>query len=198
MEFNAERHEYRLDGRYVPNVTRILAPLQDFDGIRREVLEHKRQIGEAVHAAIQLGLTDNLDEASIDPAISGYLLAWDSFRAQNKFECFLSERMVYSGKYRYAGTLDLVGMVSDREALLDVKCTAGINPSVGLQTAAYLHAASEDGLIRSSARRYALQLDQDGTYRLEPFTDKTDFAVFLSLLSVHNWSARHGLLKEPA
>ena len=198
LAFNAERHEYRLDGEYVPNVTRIIAPLHDFDGIPRDVLEHKRQVGEAVHAAIQLDLADDLDQGSVDPAISGYLIGWDRFRAENRFECQFSERMVYSGKYRYAGTLDLIGTVGEREALLDVKCTAGVHPAVGLQLAAYLHAASEAGLIRSSASRYALQLKPDGTYALVPFTDKTDFAVFLSLLSAHNWSVRRGLLKEHA
>lgn len=198
VAFDAGRHEYRLDGRYVPNVTRILAPLHDFSGIRGDVLEHKRQVGEAVHAAIRLELEDDLDAASVDPAVEGYLQAWRRFVAETSFECFLSERIVYSGKYRYAGTLDLVGVVCGKESLLDAKCTVGIHPSVRLQTAAYLQAASEAGLVRSAAKRYGLMLKPDGAYVLEPFADRNDLAIFLAMLSVHNWSVRHGLLKEPS
>lgn len=196
LEFDEVAHRYRLDGAHVPGVTRVLGPLYDFAGVAPGVLEHKRQVGEALHLAIELDLREELDPVSIDAEIAGYFEGWLRFRREKRFECFLSERRVASKKYRYAGTLDLAGLIDGVEAVFDAKVTAALHPAVALQTAAYLNAASEMGLVRSNARRYALRLKPEGSYVLDQHRDRNDFAVFLSCLSVHNWRVRHGLPTE--
>lgn len=196
LQLDTVAHRYRLDGAVVPGVTRVLAPLYDFSAIRSDVLEHKRQIGEALHMAIELDLRDALDADSLDPEVAGYFDGWRRFRRETRFECRFSERQVASKKFRYAGTLDLAGLIDGAESLIDGKTTAALHPATALQTAAYLAAASEMGLIRSNARRYALRLKPDGTYVLDQHKDRNDFAVFLSCLSLHNWRSRHGLTTE--
>lgn len=196
LELDIASHRYCLDGAEVPGVTRVLQPLYDFSAIRDGVLEHKRQIGESLHLAIALDLKDDLDIDSLDPGVLTYFEGWRKFRRETRFKCFLSEKQVASKKFRYAGTLDFAGLIGGAEALIDGKTTAGLHPAVALQTAAYLNAASEMGLIRSSARRYALRLTPDGAYILDQHKDRSDFAVFLSCLSLHNWRNRHGLPTE--
>jgi hypothetical protein len=38
-----------------------------------------------------------------------------------------------------------------------------------------------------AARRFALELNKEGKYKLIPHTDQTDFVVFQSAVAVHNW-----------
>jgi hypothetical protein len=196
LQLDPVAHRYRLDGAEVPSVTQVLRGLYDFSDLRPGVLEHKRQIGEALHRAIELDLKDDLDISTLDPGLVGYFDGWTRFRRETRFEYLLSERQVASKKFRYAGTLDMGGLIDGAESLIDGKTTAALHPAVALQTAAYLNAASEMGLIRSNARRYALRLKPDGTYVLDQHSDRNDFAVFLSCLSLHNWKNRHGIPTE--
>jgi len=197
IELDPLRHVYRLDGNIVPNVTRVLLDLYDWGPVIPEVLEHKRQIGIAVHRAIELDLADDLDRESLDLAIEGYFDAWVKFRRETRFQCHLSECWVASRKFGYAGTLDLAGVFNGVQALIDIKCTHEVHPAAALQTAAYLRAATEMGFIRQ-ARRFALYLRSKGNYRLEPHIDQNDYPVFLACLSRYNWRVANGLAKESA
>jgi hypothetical protein len=196
LQLDAAEHRYRLDGSEVPGVTRVLRAMYDFTGIRDGVLEHKRQIGDALHHAIELDLRDDLDIASLDQEVVGYFEGWLRFRRETYFISLFSEKQVASTKYRYAGTLDFAGFIEGAECLIDGKTTAALHPAVALQTAAYHNAACEMGLLRPSAKRYALRLKPDGTYVLDEHKDRTDFFVFLSCLSLHNWRARNRIPME--
>jgi len=194
IELDPARHLYRLDGKVVPNVTRVLGDLYDWSLVAPEILEHKRQIGAAVHRAIALDLEDDLDPASLDPQLEGYFEAWRRFRRETRFHCSLSECWVASKKFRYAGTLDFAGSLEGSDVLIDAKSTEP-HPGTSLQTAAYLHAACETGLL-SRAKRFALYLKPEGAYRLEPHVNQNDFPVFLACLSRYNWRSSHRLTKE--
>ena len=196
IAFDAVRHLYRINGSVVPNVTRVLEDLYLWDSVPAQTLERKRQIGSVVHRAIELDVQDNLDESSIDPQAAGYFGAWRRFGKEKRFACHLAERQVGSEKFRYAGTLDLAGDMSGADVLIDIKTTYKLHPGSGLQTAAYLHAASEMQLIGASAKRFALCLQADGAYRIQPHQDKNDFPVFLACLSRYNWCLAHKLIKE--
>jgi hypothetical protein len=41
--------------------------------------------------------------------------------------------------------------------------------------------------IYASPKRLAVELHNDGSYKLFPFNDPSDFSMFLSILAVHNW-----------
>ena len=40
---------------------------------------------------------------------------------------------------------------------------------------------------RGAMKRAAVELHDDGTYKLIPYTDRQDVAIWLSVLAVHNW-----------
>jgi hypothetical protein len=198
IDFEPITHRYALDGRAVPNVTRVIGDLRDLSAIPLGALERKRSIGAALHRAIELDLEGELDPASIDPNVSGYFTAWRSFLSQKRFECYLVECRVASKKYRYAGTLDLVGEMDANEVLIDAKASREPHPAARLQTAAYLQAACEMGFLAPSTRRFALYLHADTSYTLEPHAGRDDLAVFLACLARYNWRVGHRLIKDPA
>jgi hypothetical protein len=196
LTFDPVAHQYRLDGRVIPGVTSVLAPLYDLSAIPRDVLERKRQIGEAVHRAIELDLANDLDDATIDPAIVGYLDAWRRYRRERRYEPIASERRVVHPQFRYAGTLDLFGRALNRAGrfvpvLMDLKTTFDVHPAVALQTAAYKNALMLELREAGKSERMALQLKPGGTYHEEWFADPKDWPTFLSFVTTHNWKATH-------
>lgn len=194
LAFDAEKHEYTWDGRVVPGVTRVLDQVQDFSMVAAEVLERKRQIGKALHEAIDLG--DELDPDTLDELVVPYYGAWRKFMDETGFKPLCSEQRIYSNRYGYAGTLDTIGKLNHRSTLIDYKSAWDLHPATGPQTAAYLNGAAEMEICDRSLPRYALQLRRDGTYRLEPLTDPNDLAVFLAMLSIFNWRKRHGIQQD--
>lgn len=201
LEFDRPSHTYRLDGLPVPNVTSVTDALSSYAGVPAEVLRRKAEIGEAVHYATELDDGNDLDDASLPDEIRGYVGAWRRFKADTGFAATFIEQPVASKLYRYAGTLDRIGVFHRHKrvrpntlCLLDLKTTYAILPAVGPQTAAYAQAWNESASPRLRAtRRFAVQLDTDGTYRLHECDDVTDLSVFLAALALKNWRQRHNL-----
>ncbi len=191
LTFDKPRHEYRFNGVVLPSVTQILSMLTDMSMIPSEILERKRQIGTAVHAAIEIDLDPELelDADSIDESWAGYFAGWKRFQAESGFVMTANEAYVHSAKFGYCGMLDLVGTLPKTgPALIDTKCVAVLYPSVGPQTSAYAMAYGLPGI-----KRYALQLTPDGRYNLAPCVSKRDWDVFLAALQIFNWRKIHGI-----
>lgn len=179
-------HTYWLDGQQVPGVTSILAPLSNFDFVSAEVLQAAADFGTAVHLACELDDLGTLDEEQLDPALAPYLSAWRKFSAEHKVQWTAIEELVYHQSLRYAGKLDRYGVVDGSSAVVDIKSSAALYPSVGPQLAAYLKAIP--GALPLT-KRLAVQLRPDATYVLKEYTSALDFPAFASLVTLHNWCA---------
>jgi|SRR5690554_2443358 len=189
LEFNAERHEYRVHGRIIPSVTQVLKPLNDLSHIPAHILNAKAELGTEVHKACELiNEHGGVDYGSLTERAAPYVEQYERFLAQSGFEPVLSERRVYSAKYGFAGTLDLWGYLHGKAALIDLKNTVTIAPVCGPQSAAYeLALAEQDGL--ETEERYVLQLKPDD-YRLVPMNAADDRRTFLAALHIHFWINR--------
>jgi len=191
LTFNEELHEYRVNGRIVPSVTQILAPLIDYSHVPPAVLEQARQLGSAVHRMTELEDQDDLDIFSVDEGMLPYLKAWRRFKAECNFLPASVEERAYHPALGYCGTWDRTGFVCGRMAVIDIKKMDVLPKVVGIQLAAYqqLHNLNSHSPV---VDRYALGLRKDGSYRLQAFTDESEFSVFVSLLTIHNWKRKHG------
>ncbi len=191
--FDEAAHTYTLGDRRLPSVTQALKQLTDaeYRHVDASVLDRAAVLGRAVHKVIELDLRDNLDEDSLSDALPPYLAQWREFRALSGFEALLSERIVHSERYGFAGTLDLFGRLNGRYVLIDAKRTAAVPRTAGPQTAAYETALRESSpsatWLAQPIDRYALHLTPEH-WRLVPFKDPSDSRVFLSALTVYNWS----------
>ena len=189
IQFDPEKHEYRIGGLLIPNVTTILGNVglgPDFSKVRPDELEFAAQRGRAVHAATALYDLDDLDEETMDERILPYLEGWRKFRAEKDFTPTEIERIVYSSKWGYVGTLDRVGEMKGYATLIDIKTGPVYLESVGPQTSAYDVAYREE-FKQPPLKRFAVRLPGDGTYKLVPCTSKVDFDVFIHALSIMNW-----------
>ena len=199
LHFDAERHQYTLNGRVVPSVTQVLGQVVDFSMVPPDILERKCAIGQALHQAIALDHADDLDHDSLDASVLPYFAAWQKFLTEVGPRLFIkaAERPLGSLLYQYGVTPDIWGMVNGRRAVIELKSTAAIHPTVALQTAAQEQAITEccqwPITSEGAVDRFALQLQPSGNYRVHNFTSRGDFAVFLALRSVWGWRNSHNL-----
>lgn len=195
LRFDAESHTYWLGSRKVPGVTTVLKPLYDWSMVDPEVLAAKAALGTAVHLCTELYDADDLDDDTVMPEWRPYLDGWVKFREETGFVPTRIETRVFHPGLFYAGTLDRTGILFDAEAMLDIKTSATMSPAVGCQTAAYLRAltAAPDYEGPQDMKRYSVQLKPDGTYKLHEYNDPTDWPTFVSLLTVRNWTEKHGV-----
>lgn len=187
LRFDEASHTYTWDGKPVPNVTRILAPLTDYSRIHPDVLERARQEGKAIHRLVELDCLGTLDVDALPAWMRPAYGAWVEFKAASGFALILSEFKGYEPRLGFAGTLDLVCLLPNLKgwkgtALLDVKRSLMGGPVIGYQTAAYKAIVESDKAMPRVSRRGALRLGNDGKFRLEPFDKPTDMGRFLACL----------------
>lgn len=188
LQFDPDSHTYWIDGAIVPSVTQILAPIRpDFSMVPPAVLEAKRALGVAVHAACEYDDADDLDEDSLADDLRPYLSAWRKFKADTGAAMIENERQLGHSLMRYAGTLDRVAAMRGARWLLDIKTAADPDPSFGVQLAGYEDLLKANELAPSALRRASVHLRPDGSYRFHEFKNPNDSACFRALLSVHHW-----------
>jgi hypothetical protein len=187
LTFDEASHTYHLRGERLPSVTQVLRPAIDLSMIPDAVLARKREIGEAVHAAIELDVQDRLDEDSIHEDVAPYFDGWRRFMREKQPKIIACELRVYHTTYRYAGTLDLLAEVDGELTVIDTKSTAAMSPVTALQTAAYTEAYCFERDLPRNLKRAALHLTADSDYRLHHYRNPMDFTVFLGLRNFLSW-----------
>lgn len=197
LTFDEPTHIYRYQGVVVPNVTRILDDLLcDFSMVSSAVLESARELGSAVHYGTYLDDAGVLDEATVDPVVAPYLEAWRKFRRELNPRLLVREVKGFHPVHRFATTIDSVMEVklpnwsAESAAIGEIK-TGALWPSYGPQTAAHAEVVQHTTGFKVP-RRIAVQLKNDGNYKIHEFTDQRgDWAVFLSCLTIKNYRSKH-------
>lgn len=119
FRFDPEQHRYFLGDEEMPSLSRILEPLNNFDGIPAGVLAAKAQAGTDIHETVRLWLDGTLDESKL---AEGNKIALDLFAEW--FDSYLDagdlyeyETPTYHKKLKYGTTPDLVF----EEAIVEIK-----------------------------------------------------------------------------
>lgn len=186
--FNAERHEYTIDGRRVPYVTQVLADL--VPGWRAS--DWFMQRGRAVHACAALIAQGK--EFTADERIKGQVSACRKFFAHIQPKVKGIEVQVYSSKLQYAGTADLIAKIPGRFVVADYKAT--LTETVPLQCAAYAIAYEEQGGERVSYGM-GVELHENGTYRLSDIYDLRRYkSEWVAMLTTYRVRERLGCLTQ--
>jgi hypothetical protein len=193
LTFDEKSHTYTLDGRVLPSVTRVLRDAGLIDA--RWFDEAAAWRGSCVHQALEFYDQGDLNEATLDSALRGYLDGWRKFLVETGFEITGIEMPVADATYGYAGRLDRRGVLAGTDCILDIKSGASVAPATALQLAAYACASDSCGAGKDSIvlRRLAVRLPGDGTYKMTEYRERTDWHVFAAALAVLNWKRNHNL-----
>jgi hypothetical protein len=134
--------------------------------------------GSLVHKLLEV-------EAEFPPELEGYKKAYDSFKSGFSFEVLDRERVIYSDKHKYAGTLDLLAASNGTIWLIDFKTGGGIYPEFALQLRAYKEAVEEMELCKVG-KTAVLRLGKDGKFEFSEMDEP--FEVFLAAKKLWKWS----------
>ena len=174
LEFNPElkqinfldRRVYkRGEGVYYPSVTTILQymPKNKFfeswlkdvghnaDLIMRRAGKEGTQVHEAAEKLVlgeEISWMDDFGNAKYSQIVWEMILKFAEFWKTYKPELISAEDFVWSDKYKYAGTADLVCKMNDEVWLLDLKTSNSIHKSYDLQLASYAKAIEESKGIK--------------------------------------------------
>lgn len=140
----------------------------------------------------------NGKEADYDEALGPYVNSFYKFLSKHPYimgdSLKLVESKLYSQKYGYAGTLDLLSFVEDTNGyltLIDWKTSAAIANHYKLQLAAYVKLVKEnfkDINILRGIRTMTVRLKPDAEPQVQirtPLQVGLDFNLFASILNVH-------------
>lgn len=196
LTFDATTHAYHLDGHRLPSVTGILREMglsPSFAAVPPDSLEFARARGSAVHRACELDDAGELDEASVDPQISGYLVAFREWRRNVGARPIGREVRLASRLWGFAGTADWIGFVSGSRAVVDLKTSASMDDSTALQLAAYADAWNESNPGARIERHLGLRLAESGRPQMIDYTATEPSApqVWRSAVIVYNWRNAH-------
>lgn len=129
---------------------------------------------------------DMPDDKNVLQAVSGFLNWVDD----NKIKFLESEKVVYSKKHDYIGTLDAIATMNGgrKKYLIDYKASNGLYPGVALQTAAYWKADEEEAgtefagrwairLAKETEEEYMVRQEKKLNDYLRKYPDKSPYQI---------------------
>ena len=165
INFLDRRVYQRSEGVFYPSVTTILQymPKNKFfetwmkdvghnaDLIMKRAGKEGTQVHEAAEQLVQgeeVSWMDDYGKAKYSQIVWEMILKFHEFWNTYKPELISCEDFVWSDKYKYAGTADLVVKINNKTWLLDIKTSNSIHKSFDLQLASYAKAIEESRKIK--------------------------------------------------
>ena len=193
IEFTEEGHVYRVLGNKVSSVTQIINEYRQVnihgeliyvpnysdnpsDWIAQGVMDRASWIGTETHEAVKFTLSPHgLDYDSLPTEVIPLMAQFDDWMVEYKPRILLCEKRLYSPRYNYCGTPDVLCVIrlkgKDVVVLLDLK--TGYYETVAEQLSGYKQLIRENYNYKGFIETYVLALDKRGEgYSFEPKPDK--------------------------
>lgn len=179
LNFDPQNHQYTVDGKAVPSVTQLVAPLgadyDEPDDFTEFAIDNAADRGIAMHAYLAHRLAGGAeDEFELPAEYEGYIDAVEAFLSEHEITPYYTETpmcAVWRG-VTYAGTPDLIGEVDGVLTIVDYKFVSQVAKSkVGAQLHGYRVLCEENGIYPSSL--IAVQFLKDGDYRVYRVGDES-------------------------
>ena len=200
LTFIEEPHSYKLRGIHIPGMSECLqaSNIPDFSRVPHATMEYAQQRGKAVHKGTELLDKGQLDWSTVDPVITGYVLAWEKFCAEYGVCHIEIEQRVYSEILWCAGTPDRVSIVEKYNGdltLIDIK-SGEYESSGALQTAGYEIMRNERNKATKIQRRMIVKVNKDGTYGVAPedYFKRSDYEDVKAIIRTYHVKKRLGVL----
>jgi hypothetical protein len=196
-----EHHRYWMGGQELISTTFAIKEAGFVDANTLQYGNVAR--GRAVHDIAQVEMTgDAFGEVDVDPRLVGFHEAICRFRDDMRAETLSAEKILALPATKSAGTIDWFGVLhprgsTQRRVVIDWKTypfTHWHRLQVG---ASYLPMVQADLTARgedaAGIETLIVQLNNDGTYRLWPFTpDPSEAYVFRSAVATTLWRMKYG------
>lgn len=146
--------------------------------------------GTTIHTLIEAYKQTGEVKTDIPDSIKPYMEAFKDWLGNNHVEIVESEKTLYSEKYGYAGTADLIVKINGSGTyVVDTKTGKDIYPEVALQLSAYKQALEENGTKIDGMAALLLETGADdkptGKYKFA--TQQDYFEEFLACKKLWEW-----------
>lgn len=151
----------------------------------RDVRDQAAASGTLVHEWVENYIKGNDQDMPEDHGILNGVTAFLDWVSEHKVEFISSERIIYSRKHDFVGTMDAEAVIDGKRCVIDFKTSKYIYPEMRYQTAAYQVAAQEEG-SKYDADRWIVRFDKrDGSFEAKQIGDlEEDFAAFVAALTL--------------
>lgn len=193
LDFDAEKHAYLLDGKPIPSVSEIIAPLGDAlveTTDLENAIEVAAERGTLMHKYIEMRLNGATpDTIEIPSEYEEYAFGVELFLASHKILPLAAEQPIASSEMWVAGTPDLVCEFDDVLSILDYKFVSTVNKTrVKAQLNGYRRILIDNGVF--AEKLFCVHFYQGG-YRLYPTaTDEYEFSVCKAIWDIKR--KKHG------
>ena len=221
--FEEEGHIYKVGNRIIPSVTTVLGGwikvnsrgpgwyVNEKTGVMvtGKMLDEAGDSGNAIHKGVKYILQGGVVWEALDSSLVAPLKEFGKFTRDHNLDISYVEEPMYSKKWDFAGTPDIIGTINDSKgvAIIDVKSGAPgeLGPQslflnspggVGPQTAGYEILYKEKMKVNLPVRhpkidRYCLELPKDGKpYKFYPLKDKDDLSYFHAKLFAYKYDQK--------
>lgn len=137
IEFNEERHEYKVNGKVLPSVSKICDLIlgSSYDGVPKHVLDQAAEFGTTVHLAIELYNNTGIKRDDLTLLQTHCL---DQYLKISKDIKPIQSEVIGHYEGYYAGTFDLIGEENGEIFIYDYKTTYALDKErVALQLSLY-------------------------------------------------------------
>lgn len=168
LEFNPDKHEYRVGGKVIPSVTEICGPLTYSKyKVDNAIVEQAAYRGSLIHELTALWDRGDLEEDSTLTADVGlYLMAWIQFCHDYQPKWQYIELPLACRKY--AGTIDRIGEIDGKLVVVDIKTSSSMDRAnkiaLAMQLFGYWYLCSHNDIRINYEKSLGVQLKKDGTY----------------------------------
>jgi len=118
------------------------------------------EAGKTIHAWVENYINGGAVTMPDDPQVFRAVNSFLQWAEDEKIKFIASEKIVYSKKHRFVGTLDILATKNKKNYLLDIKTGNGVYPDHYLQTSAYASAHTEESGMEFEGR-YILRLSKE-------------------------------------
>lgn len=189
--FDPEAHIYRAGLTRLPGATDVIKA----EGMVASewMTDEARWRGKCVHRGIQLLNEGQLDWDTVDETVAGYLKSYQQFLTVSRFEIWGSEVPLFS--VAFGCIPDLWGVLNGQITVVELK-TGPVPKWAAIQTALQVKAIRDQLGVRVQ-KRFGLRLMTTGALaKLDPFDDRTDERVAMSMVDSFWWKASHGYIRD--
>lgn len=191
LEFDAESHEYHLDGEKLIGVTTVTGAFYNGPRASESRLAQAATRGSIIHK-----LTEH-DDLGTGPPLhqgaqyAGERAAWQHWRQTRGFTPTQVEVKLASKAWKTAGTCDRIGILNEKPyngilAVVDLK-TGAVPDLCAAQLAAYRLMASEHGLCDHDSPIIAVAVREDGSWWDVAYRGPQPDALWRAAWTLYHW-----------
>jgi hypothetical protein len=164
----------------------------------RMVKEREATIGDLAHDWASQWIKGKKPEIPEEDRLRNCVISFLNWVKESKIKFEMTEKVVYSKRYNYAGILDAAGKIDGERVILDFKATNAIYSEMRYQLAGYWQALEEE-TKKQYKRGYIVKFGKDtGEFQVLEIPRgeyKKDLKAFLGALAIKRREKEIGQIK---